>query len=160
MIEAFAAALQESALSQSLRGSVWLYPLVNAGHVIGIALLFGAIVPLDLRLLGRDAQVPVGLLARTLIPVSIAGLLLAVSTGLLLFATRPLDYIVEPLFWIKLGLLGVAVINALALHRRAQWGLMRDTSREPIPTGWKLAALASVLLWLGVIVSGRLIGYR
>ncbi len=160
VLEAAAAAISESAVSQTLRASIWLYPLVNTGHVIGIALLFGGIVPLDLRLLGRQADVPLGQLARTLIPIAIAGLLLAVSTGLLLFATRPLDYIVEPLFAIKLGLLGAAVVNALALHRRAQWGLMRDAARASVPSGWKVAAMASLLLWLGVITAGRLIGYR
>ena len=58
MLEALAAALQATALSQTLRTSIWLYPLVNTGHVVGIALLFGAIVPVDLRLLGRWPQVP------------------------------------------------------------------------------------------------------
>lgn len=161
-LDAAAAALQASALSQTLRASIWLYPLVNAGHVIGIALLFGAIVPLDLRLLGRHADQPLGPLARALIPVAIGGLLLAIASGALLFATRPLDYIVEPLFAIKLGLLSAAVINALALHRRARWGLLREsgTAVAVVPASWKAAGLASLLLWLGVILAGRLIGYR
>ena len=47
--ETLGAALEATALSQALRASIWLYPLVNTGHVVGIALLFGAIVPLDLR---------------------------------------------------------------------------------------------------------------
>lgn len=160
MLEAVAAAIQATTLSQTLRSSIWLYPLVNAGHVIGIALLFGSIVPLDLRLLGRQADLPLGPFARALIPVAIAGLLLAVSTGLLMFATKPLDYVVEPLFAIKLGLLTLAIVNALALHRRAQWGLMRSSAPGPVPAGWKWAALASLMLWLGVILAGRLIGYR
>ncbi len=160
MLEALAAAIQASALSQTLSASIWLYPLINTGHVIGIALLFGAIVPLDLRLLGRHSNVPLGPLARTLIPISVAGLLLAVASGLLLFVTRPLDYVVEPLFAIKLGLLALAVLNALALHRRARWELMREVPRQVVPKAWQLAAVASVLLWLGVIAAGRLIGYR
>jgi hypothetical protein len=160
VLEAAAAAIEASALSQTLRASVWLYPLVNTGHVVGIALLFGAIVPLDLRLLGRQRGLPVGQLSRTLIPVAIFGLLLAASTGLLLFATRPLDYIAEPLFAIKLVLIGCAVINALLLHRTARWRLMSD--REPVEPGssWRIAAIASMLLWLAVITAGRLIGYR
>lgn len=52
MLEAIAGALDRTALSQTLRASLWLYPLVNTGHVLGIALLFGGIAPLDLRLLG------------------------------------------------------------------------------------------------------------
>lgn len=160
MLEAAAAAIEASALSQTLRASIWLYPLVNTGHVIGIALLFGAIVPLDLRLLGRQRTLPLDQLARTLIPVAVVGLLLAVFTGLMLFATRPLDYIGEPLFGIKLALIGCAVVNALLLHRSARWRLMEDVTPEQPGPSWRLAALVSILLWLGVISAGRLIGYR
>ena len=71
LLETLAAGLQASELSQTLRSSIWLYPLVNTGHVVGIALLFGAIVPLDLRLLGCWASVPLDHLARILIPVAI-----------------------------------------------------------------------------------------
>lgn len=160
ILEAAAAAIHASDLSQTLRASIWLYPMVNTGHVIGIALLFGAIVPLDLRLLGWRSEVMLTQLARTLIPVAIAGLLLAVATGVLLFATRPLDYIGEPLFAIKLGLLGLAVTNALLLRRSPHWTLASVAADKPTRGSWRFAAVASVLLWLGVITAGRLIGYR
>ena len=72
-LESLAAALQASGLSETLRASVWLYPLVNTGQVVGIALLFGAIVPLDLRLLGAFRSTPLAPLVSTLVPVAIAG---------------------------------------------------------------------------------------
>ncbi|HUG21738.1 hypothetical protein [Piscinibacter sp.] len=156
MLQTLAAALQATELSQTLRASIWLYPLVNTGHVVGIALLFGAIVPLDLRLLGCWNGVPLDALARTLIPTAIAGLVLAVATGALLFATQPLDYVGEPLFGIKMALLGAALINALMLRLSPQWGEPRPLS----PPAWRIAGIVSVLLWLGVITAGRLIGYR
>jgi hypothetical protein len=160
MLETLATALQESGLSQALRASVWLYPLVNTGHVIGIALMFGAIVPLDLRLLGGWRQVPLPALAAVLVPVAVAGLSLALATGLLLFATRPLDYVVEPLFGWKMGLLAVAVLNALWLRRSPRWRRFVPDADVPVRPAWKCAALLSMLLWLGVIAAGRLIGYR
>lgn len=160
MLEAAAAAIQASALSQTLRASIWLYPLVNTGHLVGIALLFGAIVPLDLRLLGRQRVVPLDQLSHTLIPVAVAGLLLAASTGLLLFVTRPLDYIVEPLFAIKLGLIGCAVGNALLLHRSATWRSALHAPPDALPLSGRVAAMLSLLLWLAAITAGRLIGYR
>jgi hypothetical protein len=160
MLETLATALQESALSQGLRASVWLYPLVNTGHVLGIALLFGAIVPLDLRLLGGWRRVPVDALATVLVPVAVSGLLLALATGLLLFASRPLDYVVEPLFGWKMGLLAVAVLNALWLRRSPRWRLLGPEADVPVRPAWRLAALGSLLLWLAVIAAGRLIGYR
>jgi hypothetical protein len=160
MLEAMAGALETTALSQTLRASLWLYPLVNTGHVIGIALLFGGIAPLDLRLIGCWRSVPLAPLARILVPMAIAGLALAVTTGALLFATRPLDYINEPLFGIKMACLILAVVNAQALRRSARWGLMQVTGGDTVPAAWKFAAAMSIVLWIAVIVAGRLIGYR
>jgi hypothetical protein len=160
MLQSLAAWLHASELSTTLRASIWLYPLVNTGHVFGIALLFGAIVPLDLRLLGFWRNVPLDHLARTAVPVAIAGLLLAVTTGSLLFATRPLDYIGAPLFGIKMTLLGAAVLNALALRLSPLWALIRVAPDAPLRPAWRIAAVASIVLWMGVITAGRLIGYR
>ena len=159
-LETLAAALQASGLSALLRSSIWLYPLVNTGHVVGIALLFGAIVPLDLRLVGCFQRVPLTHLAGTLVPVATAGLVLAVFTGSLLLATRPLDYVAEPLFGIKLALLGAAVVNALWLRRSPPWRWMGVTPGAPPQRGWRLHGVLSIVLWLGVITAGRLIGYR
>ncbi|MGS5085247.1 hypothetical protein ACVC7V_01915 [Hydrogenophaga sp. A37] len=160
VVDALATALQASGLSALLRSSVWLYPLVNTGHVVGIALLFGAIVPLDLRLIGCFSRTPLEHLARTLVPVSVTGLVLALSTGSLLFATRPLDYVVEPLFGIKLALLSTAVLNALLLRLAPGWRRMELAQGAPHQRVWRLHGLLSIVLWLGVITAGRLIGYR
>lgn len=160
MLDTVAGALEATALSQTLRSSIWLYPLVNTGHVIGIALLFGGIAPLDLRLIGCWRSVPIASLARVLVPMAIAGLVLAVVSGSLLFATRPLDYIKEPLFWMKMALLVAAVLNAIALRRSSQWGWTHVTGGDVVSPLWKLAAALSLVLWLGVITAGRLIGYR
>ena len=159
-LEALAAALEASALSQALRSSIWLYPLVNTGHVLGIALLFGAIVPLDLRLIGCWKPVPLEPLARVLIPVAVCGLVLALSTGALMFATRPPDYLDEPLFGIKLALLGAALCNALLLRRSPHWALLGVTPDAAPRPAWRWAGALSIGLWLGVITLGRLIGYR
>ena len=152
MLQPLADALEGTALSQALRASLWLYPMVNTGHVLGIALLFGAIVPLDLRLLGLWRGVPVDHLARPLVSVAVVGLLLAGGTGALLFATRPGDYIGETLFGVKLSLLAAALANALLMRRARRW--------RQGPGEARLAGAASIALWLGVIAAGRLIGYR
>jgi hypothetical protein len=157
MLQSWAELLQATALSRALGSSVWLYPLVNTAHVVGIALLFGGIAPLDLRLLGCWRGVPLAHLRRVLLPVSITGLVLAVTSGALLFVTRPADYLREPLFGVKLALVGLAVSNALALRLSPAWRTGIQT--EP-PRHWRWVAALSLVLWLGAITAGRFIGYR
>jgi hypothetical protein len=153
-LEAALAAIEQVPAIETLRNSTYVYPLVNSLHVIGIALLFGGIVPLDLRLVGwrRDAG-PVDPLARLLLPVAIFGLALAVASGLLLFATDARAYADSWLFRAKLILIAAALLNALAL-RRIDWRRGDATPRRVV---W--AGVASLLLWLGAIIVGRLIGY-
>lgn len=160
MLEALAEALQSTAFSRTLAASVWLYPLVNTAHIVGIALLFGGIVPLDLRLVGCWPRQAVDPLRKVLVPVAVAGLLLAVASGALLFATRPKDYLAEPLFTLKLGILAAAVVNALWLRRFAGWQRHDENGALQLPVAWRVAGALSILLWVAVITTGRLIGYR
>lgn len=135
----------------ALRLSTLGYPLVNAAHLVGVALLFGAIVPLDLRLAGWRRDVPADRAARLLLPVAVAGLALAVTAGLLLFATDARAYAASTLFRIKMVAVALAVANALLL-RQVDW--------RASPGGVaRLAGPASATLWLAAIVLGRLVGY-
>lgn len=138
----------------ALRESTLAYPLVNALHIVGVALLFGAIVPLDLRLTGwrREAGQVDGL-ARLLLPVAVFGFLIAACAGLLLFATDARAYAASPLFQAKLVLITLALVNALSL-RRIDW-------RQPGPPDQRIAVAGavSIMLWLAVIILGRLVGY-
>lgn len=146
-------AVELAAPIAALRESMVVYPLVNAFHIVGIALLFGAIAALDLRLIGwRRAAGSTDALARLLLPVAIAGLSLAILTGLLLFATDARTYAGSSLFQAKLVLIALAIGNALWLRGTA-W---RGATPQPRVA---LAGVASILLWLGVIVLGRLVGY-
>jgi hypothetical protein len=152
------AALQGSALPTALRLSSYGYPLVNAGHIVGIALLFGAIVPLDLRLLGFWPSVPVVSLSRILLPISIVGLMLAVVTGSLLFSVGAVKYAGLGIFQLKMLLVLAATANALLLARVPGWtgdAPERTRGRSRIA----FAAGLSIALWLAVILCGRLIAY-
>jgi hypothetical protein len=145
-------AIEQTAPVAALRESTFAYPLVNALHIIGVALLFGAIVALDLRLIGwRRSAGPVGGFARVLLPVAIGGLALAIPAGLLLFATDARAYAASPLFQAKLLVIALAIANALWLRTSERRG--QRARRAAI------AGIASILLWLGAIVLGRLVGY-
>ena len=140
MIEVLAG-LEGTALAQHLKASRWTYPLVNAGHVLGIALLVGAVLPMDVAVLrGRGAAA-----VRLLRPWAVTGFVLAVACGALLFITQAGDYLGSLWFRLKMALLFAALVNA-ALHLRSG-------------TPSRRAALISLVLWPCVRLSGRMIAY-
>jgi hypothetical protein len=152
-------ALEQLQWIAELRYSRWTYAAVNAGHIVGIALLFGAIVPLDLRLLGCWRSVPIGTLARVLVPIAAGGLALAISAGLLLFATRASEYAALTLFWIKLALIFCGIGNALLLRKAKQWESSHAIIDAIPPPRLRAAGLLSIGLWLSVIVCGRMLAF-
>lgn len=159
-MQAFFAALENSALSVGLRASAWSYPLVNTLHIVGIALLVGPILILDWRLLRMRTTQPVSVsvLATVLLPAARGGFALAALAGLLLFLARPLDYAFNTLFQFKLGCIGLALLNVAVLHRSVAWGDVVAGHRPDRRV--RVACGVSLLCWLGALVLGRLIGYR
>jgi hypothetical protein len=159
MLMEFAAALQDTGVAASLRQSFWVYPLVNAGHIVGLALLFGAIVPLDLRLLGFWRTMPLVAMSRILLRVAVAGFVIAVPTGALLFIVRATEYAAMPLLWLKVSLIACALANALLLHMSLTWAVFEHSDLAGTTPRLQLAGGLSIGLWLAVIVAGRMIGY-
>lgn len=154
------AGLEGSWLAVTLRGSTWLYPLINAGHIAGIALLFGAIASFDLRLMGAWRLVPLDDLARVLVPVAIMGLCIAAIAGSLLFIAKATEYAASAFFQAKMLMLCAGLANALAYHafaRRRRWrGSGSPSAVAPLQ---RVLGAASFTVWLSVLVLGRLVGY-
>ncbi|GGC70848.1 hypothetical protein GCM10011504_55760 [Siccirubricoccus deserti] len=140
-----------------LRASDIAYPLVNAAHIASIGLLLGAIVTLDLRLLGAFRRHPIGHLAPPLVRVAAAGLLAAAVTGLLLFSTRPTTYLENPAFLAKLALVGLALLNAMALRLHPWW--RSGTYQGEAPGTVRAAVAVSLVAWPSAVVAGRWIGF-
>ncbi len=167
MIESLAAAIEAWAPVAALRQSVLVYPLVNAGHVLGIALLVGTVVALDLRLVGVWRDVRQSDLVRVLVPVAIAGFALAAATGMALFATRASEYLASPLFLAKLGVIAVAGINVVIVRALMRRAVATDAPRLPPRavdgdakgTALRVLAALSIALWLSAVLLGRLVGY-
>jgi len=156
-MDAVLAAVGSSGLAEVLRASRLVYPLVNATHILGIALLVGSIAALDARILGYRRSVPLGDAASLLLPVTITGLVLAVTTGALLFTVKPQDYAANPVFLVKLGLITLAVANALSLRFRPAW--RAALAGGPVTAGLRASAVLSLVLWLAVLVAGRMIAF-
>ncbi|MBO1012530.1 DUF2214 domain-containing protein [Achromobacter sp. SD115] len=148
---------------ESLPPSIWLrrsgtlYLLVNAAHIGAIGLLIGSIVPLDLRLLGLLKPGPLAMLAPVLARTAAVGLALAVLTGAMLFSVRPLEYLENPAFGVKMGLLAAGAVNALLARRSKAWEMLQEQGMAS--AGMRLRAGASLFLWLGCLVAGRWIGF-
>lgn len=144
-------------------GALWLqrsgtaYLFVNAAHILGIGLLVGAILPLDLRLAGLIRGAPLAVLAPFLTRAAACGLALALLTGSWLFTVKPLEYAANPAFLAKLALLALAFAN-IALQHRGR-ALATALATEQVPARVRASALASFTLWLAVLVAGRWIGF-
>lgn len=152
-------ALEASALGQAMREWQWLYPAVEIAHVVGIALLFGSIVVLDLRLLGFSRGISVKRLAAHVLPWTAASFLLIVPSGLLLFIAHAGDLIANPVFAVKICLILAAGTNAAVFHAAAFRSVARWDTGAPPPLAARAAAALSLALWIAVISCGRLLAY-
>ena len=151
------APLGESVVARALTRSPTLYIFANAGHILSLAMLIGASVILDLRLLGALARLPLAETMRVLSRIAAMALGFAVLTGALLFSVRPLEYAANPAFLIKLLLVLVGTANALAVHQSRAWRAL--IAGAPATSPLRLAALASLVLWPAALLAGRWIGF-
>ena len=149
--------LEALPLAAWLRRSTIAYPLVNAAHILGIGLILGAILPLDLRLMGAFRAAPLPVLGPFLSRAAAVGVALALVTGALLFLVKPAEYLANPACLAKLGLLALALANVARIHLGAGW--RQAVTGRGVAPALRLSAAASMLLWLGALVAGRWIGF-
>ena len=147
--------------SQDLIGSQYAYPLLESIHVWALCLFLGMTVTLDLRLAGAMLRrVPVTEIVRRLLPWSIAGFIVMVVSGVLLFFAIPIRTYQNLFSRIKLVFLIAAGLNVWIFHtgvyrRVAEW----DVARR-VPRSARIAGIISLVLWAGIVVAGRLIAYN
>lgn len=152
-------ALEASGLGQAMRHSLWLYPAVETVHLVGIALLFGSVAVLDLRLLGLSRSLSVRELAAHTLPWTLASFALIVPSGLAMFVAHAGDFIASPIFILKMTLLIAAGINAALFHALA-YRSVEDWDRGALPPkGARASGAASLAIWIAVIACGRLLAY-
>jgi hypothetical protein len=129
----------------------WAYPALEVVHIVGIALLLGNLVLLDLRVWGFGPELPVPALARLALRLSLLGFALIGASGLLMFAGQPAELLANRTFVIKMGLVMLAGLNAAWFHARGSLQLLDREAR--------FQTVVSMGLWLAVIICGRWIAY-
>jgi hypothetical protein len=138
-----------------------MYPLVESTHVLSLTLFVGLTAMMDLRLLGLTLRhVPVSQVTARLLPWIRIGFAIMMFTGLLLFYAIPVRNYQNIFFRVKMVMLVFAGINVWYFHTRTErtvgaWDLAARTPRAA-----RLAAVASLMLWAGIVVSGRMIAYN
>ena len=144
-MEQCAAAIEQLDAVRALKTSFLAYPIVSAAHILGVGMLLSGVLLMDLRLLGAFGSLPEQPFLRLIRRFTLTGFALAVLAGVTLFSVRATEYVELPLFWAKMALIVLAGINliGLLLAKRAQ----------------KLFGALSLLLWLGVLMAGRLLGF-
>jgi hypothetical protein len=152
--------LDSTRLNAVLRQSTWAFPTFDTIHTLGIVLVAGTIMLVDLRLLGLGLRsVPVAELVHRIVPWTLWGFGLMFISGGLLFSSEAVKMYHSPAFRIKVVLLALAGLNALIFHRT----IFRDVANwDPgaiAPARARLAGLLSLVFWIAIIAAGRAIAY-
>jgi hypothetical protein len=134
--------------------STYFFTVVEVLHLLGLSLLLGVVLALDLRLLGVTLRrQSASAVASSLAPAFSIGLIVAVFTGTCLFVGEPLKCFFNEAFWWKMGLLALALATQAVLFRQM------TRPKAPVLAAQKAIAVASLSLWFGVGVAGRVIGF-
>jgi len=143
-------------LGQFVVGSNWLFPVIESVHLLALALLGGAILLVDLRLLGLGlTDRPVAELAGDARRWMLAGLAVLILTGIPLFLSEPIKLYYSTAFWIKITTLPIAIAFALTVRTRVTMSdPVRNTARRQ-----QLVGALSIALWITVAAAGRWIGF-
>jgi hypothetical protein len=153
--------LAETRGSIALHESLYMYPLLESAHVLTLMLFVGMTVMFDLRLLGLTLRgVPVSEVLARLMPYMLAGFVVMVVTGLLLFYAIPVRTYQSIFFRAKVLMLLLAGLNVWRFERKVRKTLPEWDQAPVTPPGARIAAAASIALWFGIIVAGRMIAYN
>ena len=153
-------AIERFWISSLMRESTWLYPAIETIHLLGMAVLFGSIVLVDLRLMGIGRDIDPQRLFRFAIPLTLAGFLLAGASGFMLFLTEASTFITSRLFVLKISLIFMLVCNAASVHLRINQDIRpHGDGGDEFPPLIRLQAVLSMLGWAVVLAMGRWLAY-
>ena len=152
--------LQESGLAIWIRDSLYAFPLLESVHVIGLAIVFGTIAVIDLRLLGSaSAHRSFHRVAADVLPWTLAAFVVTAVTGVLMFMTNAVVYFNNGYFRAKVLLLVLAGLNALAFELTSRRTVAQWDDAPSAPRAGRTIAVVSLVVWVAVIFTGRMIGF-
>ena len=151
--------LQHTAVGTAIRTSAWLFPLIESFHIVGLAFLIGAVIRLDVRLLGFHAKTSVTEVSRAVLPWTWGGFALAVVTGSLMFSSEAEGLYSNKAFRLKLVMLVLLGINTAVFELLTRRNIHRWDVDHATPVAAKFTAAVSIVLWICVVIAGRWIAY-
>lgn len=152
--------LQSTGFFTELRGSWDVYPVVMSTHVAGIALFGGMILAVDLRLLGLALRkYPMADVVDQLRVLKRIGFVIVATCGFLMFGSKAEEYYYNAFFRTKMTILALIFIHALVFRPSVYARVAEFDKAGQVPGRAKLAAAFSLVLWMGMIICGRGIGY-
>jgi len=150
--------LEESPVALWVGGSLWAYPLLLSLHIAGLAILAGIFIMLDLRLLGAFGQLRID----SLLPVvrfAWIGFVVNAVSGALLFTSQASYFVTSTPFLLKISMIFAGAVLAAVIQRTLRLARESGDGEWSISSGTKAVAALSLALWVGAIVTGRLIAY-
>lgn len=136
----------------------WSWPTLETLHFLGLCMLIGAILVMDLRLIGFQRLIPLSAV-HALTPLAIAGFVINLVTGVAFLFGDPRLYVVNYAFWVKMALVVLAGLNYLLFAFRVEPQLATLGPHDSTPTMAKATGVASLVFWFGVLTYGRLLPY-
>ena len=153
--------LQDMGPATALRESQLMFPLIEGSHLLGLALMMAPVLMFDLRLLGvLWKKEPASEIRNQFMPITVAGGILMVSTGVLLFWSEAVKCYNSTYFRVKVLMLILATINVIVFHSTIDRRINEWENDWPPPSRAKLAGIMSIVLWTGVIFAGRYTAYN
>ena len=153
--------LQDQPLTTSWRESSWGYPGIETAHVVTIIMFSGFVVMMDLRLVGvAFKETPFSYIQSRLFRLQMIGMALSTITGMALLVIDPMRFYNNIFFWMKVAMLIIAGANAMAFHLTTYKSVANWDRDLRAPLSARVAGMASLALWSGIIVTGRLIAYN
>ncbi len=152
-------ALEQSGFAAAICQSIWLYPVANVGHIVALFCLAGAVTVMDVRLLGGLAATAPGRVIARARRSAIAALAAMAVTGFMLFAAEASHVSLNPVFQLKVALIGAALVNVGLYEFAAKRTIENLVPGVAMPAQARMVGLISLVVWIAVAACGRSIAY-